>query len=56
MTQRRERSARVPGAVEAAEPAAGDILEKHALDGLTRAEREHLLLRWLENGHDASLL
>ena len=56
MTQRCERAVRVPDAVEPAEPTARDVLEKHALDGRTRAEPEHLLLRWLENGHGTSLL
>ena len=42
MTERRE-LAIVDACHEAAEPAAGDILEKHPLDGVFRTEAENLI-------------
>ncbi len=42
MAQRRE-LALVGACHESAEPAAGDILEEHALDGVFRAEAENLI-------------
>ena len=56
MTERGERPRRILEGVEAPEPASRNVLEEDALDRLTRAEREHLLLRWLDDGHLARVL
>ena len=43
---------------EAAEPAAGDVLEEHPLDGIPRAEAEDLIALRLDEllGHDSKTL
>src|SRR5581483_308249 len=42
--------------VEAPEPAPRDVLEEHPLDGLARAELEHLLVGRLREAHDRRIL
>ena len=56
VAERRERAVAPRGGGEPAEPTPGDVLEEDALDGLARAELEHLLPRRLGDLHHASVL
>ena len=56
MAQARQRAGGVGDGAEASETASCHVLEEHTLDRIARAVLQHLLPRWLEDGHATSLL
>jgi hypothetical protein len=52
----RNQAALLLDAGEPAEPAPGDVLQEHALDGIVRAVTEDLVARGLDEVHHASIL
>ncbi len=56
MAEARDRARSVLDGDEPSETTPRDVLEEDTLERLERAEIEHLLLRWHDEGHDTVFL